>query len=93
MTRGREENFACVCSRDIERERCRAVCETDLRRISARLWVCRGPREDGLGDFVARVRRVGYLEVDARFWDCCVDVGRETGEKERPSERCRRCTV
>ena len=68
MTRGREEHVARVCSRDIERERCSAVRETDLRRVRARLWVCRGPREDGLGDFVARVRRVGYLEVDARFW-------------------------
>jgi hypothetical protein len=39
-----------------------------LRCVWEHCRVRRGSREDRLGDFVARVGRVGNLEMDARFY-------------------------
>ena len=62
---GREEHLARARPRDVKRERRGGIRESYLRCVRARRWVRRGARQDGLGDFVARAGRVGYLEVYA----------------------------
>jgi hypothetical protein len=84
MACGREEHVARASARDIKREWSGAICEFDTCRVWACFWVRRGPREDGVGDFVACVIRIGYLDMDA-----CICGGAgvcNSVERVRPSE-------
>jgi hypothetical protein len=65
VARGREEYVVRARARNVKREWGGAVRESDLCLVWTRSWVRRWTREDGLGDFVARVGRVRYLEMDA----------------------------
>ena len=74
VVRGREEHLARAAAGDVEGEGRGGVRKFDLRCVWEHCRVRRGSREDRLGDFVARVGRVGNLEMDARF---CAMGGRE----------------
>jgi hypothetical protein len=73
-----EQYLARAGARDVERERRQGVRKFDLGCIWVHVRVHRGPREDGLRDFVAFTGCVGDLEVNARV--CAV------GRGKRPSE-------
>ena len=87
VARSRKEYLARACARDVKRKRSGAVRELDLRGVRVRRGVRCGSWEDGLGDFVARARRVGYLEMDACFWGD-VWIVRRGRESVYPSKRC-----